>query len=144
MEASLTHLAGSQHEQQFVRGNWFSKQFWRQTRVKPWKLILVGGAILIAIALGVALGVYLSGGAPPSAPSNVTSNFTSTNATNGLFWFPPYPSTEIELARHLTNTTFNASICDINLLHHKATINTVPHNQGRKAICYFSAGIYEN
>ena len=123
---------------------------WRRTLVKSWKLLLLGAAILIAIALGVGLGVGLtnvrsSGSASSSSPSNFTSTNTSTDGTNGSFWSPTASTSwQIELAHPLTNTTFNASAYDIDMFDNNATTITTLHNQGRKAICYFSAGSYEN
>ncbi len=127
-----------------------SKGSWRQTRVKPWKLILLGAVILIATALGVGLSVGLtnggsSGGASSSSPSNIPSNNTSTDGTNGSFWSPtPSASWQIELAHPLTNVTFNESIYDIDMFDNNATTITKLHRLGRKVICYFSAGSFEN
>lgn len=127
-----------------------SKGFWRRTRIKTWKLALLGAAILIAIALGVGLGVGLTNGGSPgsassSSPSNITSTNTSANGTNGSFWSPTAcTSWQIELAHPLTDTTFNASVYDIDMFDNNATTITALHNQGRKVICYFSAGSYEN
>ena len=126
-----------------------SKGSWRQNLFKPWKLFLLGAAFLIAIALGVGLGVGLtnggsSGGALSSSPSNTSSNNISTDATNGLFWSPiTSTSWQIELAHPLSNVTFNASVYDIDMFDNNATTITTLHNQGRKVICYFSAGSYE-
>ena len=129
-----------------------SKGSWRKSCVKPWKLILVGGAILIAIALGVGLGVGLTNGgssgtssSASSSPSNITSNFTSANGTNGSFWSPTLSTSwQIELAHPLTNTTFNASVYDIDMFENNSTTIDGLHKQGRKVICYFSAGSFEN
>lgn len=129
-----------------------SKGYWRRTHVKMWKLLLLGAAILIAvaIALGVGLGVGLtnggsSGSAPSSSPSNTISINTSTDVTNGSFWSPTASTSwQIELAHPLTNTTFKASVYDIDMFDNNATTITTLHNQGRKVVCYFSAGSYEN
>ena len=127
-----------------------SKGSRRQTRVKPWILILLGAAILIATALGVGLGVGLTnggspGGASSSSPSNIPSKNISTDGTNGSFWSPtPSASWQIELAHPLTNVTFNASIYDIDMFDNNATTITKLHQLGRKVICYFSAGSFEN
>ena len=121
----------------------------RKTRSNPWKLYLLGAAILIAIALGVGLGVGLtngrsSGGASSSAPSNITSS-NVTHIANGSFWSPTTSTSwQIELAHPLINTTFNASVYDIDLFENNASIMTTLHDLGRRVICYFSAGSYEN
>ena len=115
-----------------------------------WIISLLVAAILIAIALGVGLGVGLAnGGSSDGVPSpsqlNITSQNISTGSVNGFFWSPvTNTSWQIELAHPLTNTTFNASIYDIDLFENNATTITRLHDQGRKVICYFSAGSYEN
>lgn len=53
-------------------------------------------------------------------------------------------SWQIELAHPLINTSFNASVYDIDMFDNNATTITTLYNQGRKVICYFSAGNYEN
>ena len=128
-----------------------SKISWRQTRLKPWKIFLLGAAILIAIGLGVGLGVGLtnggsSGGASlPASTSNITSNNASSGSTNSSLWSPTTSTSwQIELAHPLTNTTFNASVYDIDMFENNVTTITALHDQGRKVICYFSAGSYEN
>ena len=132
------------------KGN-YSKRSWRQTRVKPWKIFLLGAAILIAIGLGVGLGVGLTNGgsssstSSPTSTSNLTSNNTSTGGNNSSLWSPATSTSwQIELAHPLTNTTFNASVYDIDMFDNNVTTITALHNQGRKVICYFSAGSYEN
>ena len=120
-------------------------------RVKPWKLFLLGATFLIATGLGVGLGVGLTNGgssdgvSSPTSTSNFTSNNASTVRNNSSLWSPTTSTSwQIELAHPLTNTTFNASVYDIDLFENNiTTINTL-HNQGRRVICYFSAGSYEN
>lgn len=129
-----------------------SKQSWRRTSVKPWKVILLAAAILFqfATALGVGLGVGLtsggsSGDASTSSPSNSISIFTSTYGTNGSTWFPTSPTSwQIELAHPLTNTTFDALVYDIDIFDTNPNTMTTLHNQSRKVICDFSAGSFEN
>ena len=121
----------------------------RQSFVRSWTPFLLGAAILIAIALGVGLGVGLtnghsSGSASSSSPSNITSS-NGTRIANGSFWSPATSTSwQIELAHPLTNTTFDASVYDIDLFENNASIITTLHDQGRRVICYFSAGSYEN
>ena len=118
--------------------------------VKPWRLILVVAILIVAIALGVGLGIGLkgdgsSGDDSSSPPSSVASGNTSTNSTDGSFWSPTtITSWQIELAHPLTNTTFNATAYDIDMFENNATTISALHSQGRKVICYFSAGSYEN
>ncbi len=127
-----------------------SRGFLRQRRVKLWMVFLLAAAILVAIALGVGLGVGLtngglSSGASPSSSPNITSNITRIGGTNGSFWSPTTSTSwQIELAHPLTNTTFNASVYDIDMFENNASTIAALHSQGRKVICYFSAGSYEN
>ena len=127
-----------------------SKGPWHQKRLKRWKLSLLGAAILVAIGLGVGLGVGLTCGSsnsaasPSPSSSNITSSNTSVSGANSSFWSPtPSTSWQIELAHPLTNTTFNASVYDIDMFENNASTVSMLHNQGRKVICYFSAGSYE-
>ena len=120
-------------------------------RVKPWKLFLLGATFLIAIGLGVGLGVGLTNGgssseaSSPTSTTNFTSNNASTGRTNSSLWSPTTSTSwQIELAHPLTNTTFNASVYDIDLFENNITTITTLHDQGRRVICYFSAGSYED
>lgn len=116
------------------------KRFW----------IILGSVILvIAIALGVGLGVGLTrnggGGGGGSDDSPQPPPVNNTNATEGTFWKPEAgTSWQIVLEYALNDTTPDVAVYDIDLFTNpKSTIDNL-HSLGRKVICYFSAGSYEN
>lgn len=120
-----------------------SKRFWT---------LLAAGIILlvVAIGLGIGLGVGLSGGSGDdsgdggggsSAPLPPNNN---TNATSGEYWKPASGiSWQIVLQNPPTDTSLNVSVYDIDLFDNNASTISTLHAQGRKVICYFSAGSYE-
>lgn len=114
-----------------------SKLFW----------VLLGATLLVvAIALGVGLGVGLTqGGGNSSTPSTPSIPGNNTNATSGIFWKPSAgTSWQIILNNTVDDTSVNASVYDIDLFMNTPKIIADLHTLGRKVICYFSAGSYEN
>ncbi|HHD62950.1 MAG TPA: endo alpha-1,4 polygalactosaminidase [Desulfobulbaceae bacterium] len=66
---------------------------------------------------------------PPSSPS----------------WWRPSPGTSWQWQLSGTiDTSFNVRMYDIDLFDTPQTVIDTLHNKGRKVICYFSAGSYEN
>ncbi|PVH86642.1 glycoside hydrolase family 114 protein [Cadophora sp. DSE1049] len=128
-----------EHEMSIPQKSRFGKRFW----------IIVGSVILvIAIALGVGLGVGLtrnSGGGGGGDDSPQPPPVNNTNATEGTFWRPEAgTSWQIVLEYALNDTTPDVSVYDIDLFTNpKSTIDNL-HSLGRKVICYFSAGSYED
>lgn len=60
------------------------------------------------------------------------------------WWAPAVGTTwQIELINPLTNTSVNAAVYDIDLWDNGPSIISQLHSQGRKVICYYSAGTYE-
>ncbi|KAE8321057.1 glycoside hydrolase superfamily [Aspergillus sergii] len=116
---------------------------------KTWsgkKRMLIIGAIALVIALAIGLGVGLGvglnkgggedeGEVPPTTGGGVTT--AKWQPAVGTKW-------QIELLYALNDTSVDADIYDIDLFNNnKSTINDL-QKQGRKVICYFSAGSYEN
>ncbi|KAH6724668.1 putative endo alpha-1,4-polygalactosaminidase [Leptodontidium sp. MPI-SDFR-AT-0119] len=130
-----------EHEMSIPQKSRFGKRFW----------IILGSVILvIAIALGVGLGVGLTrnsggggGGGGDNSPQPPPVN--NTNATEGTFWRPEAgTSWQIVLQYALNDTTPDVAVYDIDLFTNpKSTIDNL-HSLGRKVICYFSAGSYED
>lgn len=117
---------------------------WKSWSTKK-KILILSGALLLAIGigLGVGLGLGLRGGdeghedeeRPPTHPP--TGNYTGWQPEVGTSW-------QIELLHPLRNASFDADVYDIDLeTNPKSTIADL-HSMGRKVICYFSAGTYEN
>ncbi|KAK0121554.1 hypothetical protein ONS95_009844 [Cadophora gregata] len=128
-----------EHEMSIPQKSRFGKRFW----------IIVGSVLLvIAIALGVGLGVGLtrnSGGGGGGDDSPQPPPVNNTNATEGTFWRPEAgTSWQIVLQYALNDTTPDVAVYDIDLFTNpKSTIDNL-HSLGRKVICYFSAGSYED
>lgn len=120
----------------------FSKRFW----------ILAGAlVVVVAIALGVGLGVGLrhgndgggdddSGDDDSPAPPQVTN----PQAIEGSFWRPDAGTTWQIVLQPIQDTSLNVSVYDIDLYSTDASLIAQLHQQGRKVICYFSAGSYED
>lgn len=68
-----------------------------------------------------------------------------TSVTPGALWQPAVGSTwQIVLEYSLNSTSYDASVYDIDLFDNSASTIAELHSLGRKVICYFSAGSYEN
>lgn len=99
--------------------------------------------IAIAVGLGVGIGIGLH---PNGNGGNEGSGGSGTPPGNTTVKWQPVVGTkwQIELLYALNNTSIDAAIYDIDLFDNpKTTIGNL-HSMGRKVICYFSAGTYEN
>ncbi|KAI9927823.1 hypothetical protein ASPWEDRAFT_41944 [Aspergillus wentii DTO 134E9] len=119
---------------------------------KAWttkKKIIVVGSILfvivaIAIGLGVGLGVGLGGG--EGEGSGEEGNAPKWNGTyTSAKWQPDVgTSWQIELLYTLNDTSVDADVYDIDLFNNNQSMIASLQSAGRKVICYFSAGSYED
>lgn len=135
-------MAGTLEESMALKGQ--AATGWKAWSVKKRMLIIGSVALVIALAigLGVGLGVGLhkggdddEGEVPPTSGGGVTT--AKWQPAVGTKW-------QIELLYALNDTSVDADIYDIDLFNNdKSTIDDL-HKQGRKVICYFSAGSYEN
>ncbi|CAN6649595.1 hypothetical protein TRVA0_024S00144 [Trichomonascus vanleenenianus] len=129
------------------------------------RLLIIGLPIAIvaalAIGLGVGLGVGLhrkhddseassepaaaSSSSAPAANSSSVSTTNSSSASTQKYWTPKVGTTwQIELLYPINDTAINVEVFDIDLFDTpKSTIDKL-HEDGRKVICYFSAGSYED
>ena len=115
-------------------------------------LVALGVLITVAvIALAVGLGVGLSrhgggggsGGSEPTQPSPPSN--TSTNSTSGPWWKPTVGvSWQYQLQESLNDTSSQVQVWDIDLFSNDPSTIDSLHRSGWNAICYFSAGSYEN
>lgn len=122
---------------------------WKSWSTKK-RLLVIGSVLLVivalAVGLGVGLGIGLGGGGggeeegggegeTPGGGGNVTT--AKWQPAVGTKW-------QIVLYYPLNDTSVDADIYDIDLFNNdKATLDAL-HKQGRKVICYFSAGSWEN
>jgi hypothetical protein len=133
-----------------------SKRYW---------IIGIAAFAVTALALGVGLGVGLTRkssshdsnasaapdqnlGIPSLTSTTPTSSLTSSSSSNPTakpIWQPHVEASwQIVLLNPLANLTVSASIFDIDLFTNNASTIASLHRLGRKVICYFSAGSYED
>jgi endo-alpha-1,4-polygalactosaminidase (GH114 family) len=93
-------------------------------------------ALSFLSSLSTALGSACA--APAAEPSTPA-------ASAGATWRPLAGATwQIVLDNPLDSTSFDASVYDIDMFDNTASTIDSLHSLGRKVICYFSAGSYEN
>ncbi|KAL2219314.1 putative endo alpha-1,4 polygalactosaminidase [Thermoascus aurantiacus ATCC 26904] len=118
-----------------VLGGW---RYWSTKKKITVASIFLLVIMALAIGLGVGLGIGLSRGGEEETPPPPTG-------TTPAKWQPAVGTTwQIELLYPLNDTAVDAEVYDIDLFNNnKSTIDKL-HQQGRKVICYFSAGSYED
>lgn len=129
---------------------------------RPWslrrKLLLGGlvGLIILGLALGLGLGLTIGrdngdddDGGSTTLPATTHSPLPSPNTT--FPWVPKVNDTWQIILSHPpiinssdTTTTPNVSIFDIDLFDTPTETIQKLHDLGKKVICYFSAGSYED
>ncbi|KAF2677034.1 glycoside hydrolase family 114 protein [Lentithecium fluviatile CBS 122367] len=131
----------------------------KQPASRPWslkrKLLLGGVAGLVILGLALGLGLGLTIGRQDDDNDNgddspVTTGSPLPTPTGSLPWRPsPTDTWQIVLQNNIildstaTSVTPNASVYDIDLFDTpKETIDKL-HALGKKVICYFSGGSYE-
>lgn len=103
--------------------------------------------VVLAVTLGLGLGVGLTRRLQSSSRRTSIAVPRDNNVVPaGTSWWSPNvgESWQIEIKYPLNETTANASVYDIDLLSNKPATITQLHALGRKVICYFSAGSYED
>jgi hypothetical protein len=89
----------------------------------------------------VDAGSSADAGQPVDAGSPADAGGSSGQTS---YWKPPsQTSWQIEIS-NTVDTSFNVAAYDIDLFDNAAAVMSGLHAQGRKVICYFSAGSYEN
>ncbi|KAJ5937333.1 hypothetical protein N7454_004633 [Penicillium verhagenii] len=121
------------------------------------KALIFGFVGLLIIALGVGLGVGLglglknsggdgeSGGSGNGGGSGSDNGNSTTGGNTTSIWRPEVGAKwQIELLYPLNDTSVDADIYDIDLFDSPNATITKLQGMGRKVICYFSAGTYED
>ncbi|KAL1968307.1 hypothetical protein VTN77DRAFT_2142 [Rasamsonia byssochlamydoides] len=109
-----------------------SRSRWRSWSTKT-KVLIISLVLFLIVALAIGLGVGLGIGLKRSPPPNTTT------------WQPQVrTSWQIELLYALNDTSVDAEVYDIDLFSNNASIIAQLQDAGRRVICYFSAGSYEN
>jgi hypothetical protein len=128
---------------------------WRSWSTR--KKFLAASLVLLVVAVGIGLGVGLGTrhrrgheeGSNPTSGGNTTAGNTTAS------WQPAVASTwQIELITKFNDSAIDVSfangtsglvdVYDIDLFYTDVETISKIHDSGRKVICYFSAGSYEN
>jgi Glycoside-hydrolase family GH114 len=141
MDDSMTHAKEEAKRASFERGGWMGYKHWPARRKILSVSLVLFTVVALAVGLGVGLGIGLnnnSGGETPlptpTSPPNVTAK-----------WQPSVGTTwQIELLYPLNDTSANVELYDIDLFSTSALMISQMHAAGRRVVCYFSAGSYEN
>lgn len=162
-EVSTTYQALDNNERE-------TRETSRKRKRKCLLITLIIASILVVAGLGVGLGIGLTrntgemmnnGGDTSYGPNTGMSSGTSTTsapipgstsiaydarlATSTSTWQPRVGSSwQIQIYGAITNLTVPADVFNIDLFDNTAENITQLHTFGRKVICYFSAGSYEN
>ncbi|KAL4810196.1 glycoside hydrolase superfamily [Aspergillus unguis] len=118
------------------------------TGFKAWtakkKALLITAILVFLIALGVGLGVGLGIGLH-HGNDNEGEGGDEGEGNNTETWQPAVgTSWQIVLRYALNDTSVDADVYDIDLFDNKKSTMDQLHSDGRKVICYFSAGTYED
>ncbi|KAL3422765.1 endo alpha-1,4 polygalactosaminidase precursor [Phlyctema vagabunda] len=123
---------------------------WQRHRTMFILSTIFTAVVIIGLPIGLALGLHDKHGShkPVSDTSNLPGLSTLTthnNTSNGTYWQPKAgTSWQIVLSTVLNDTSANVEVFDIDLFTNTAEKITELHKLGKKVICYFSAGSYEN
>jgi endo-alpha-1,4-polygalactosaminidase (GH114 family) len=126
----------------------------RESSRQRWSLrrkIIIGAAILLVIvALAVGLGVGLTvGGGSGSEGSGNNGTVTPPVSPNGTIptgiWKPVAGTTwNYELLNKVDPTSADSEVWDIDLFNNDEAAISSLQTAGKKVLCYFSAGSYED
>ncbi|WP_232293261.1 endo alpha-1,4 polygalactosaminidase [Stigmatella aurantiaca] len=119
-----------------------------------WKTLLCLAPLIPGTALVSACGGHeealpaMEPASPPSgspSPERPFQNTAPAETAATPAWWRPTPGTrwQIQLSGKL-NTGFNVPVYDVDLFDTPTATLTALKSQGRKVICYFSAGSYED
>ncbi|KAA8915497.1 hypothetical protein TRICI_002346 [Trichomonascus ciferrii] len=113
---------------------WFTKRW-----------LIVGGCALFVIIVGVGLGVGLGLGLRKGEDDGESLNLPNVgNSVSGNFWQPKLGTKwQIELLYPLNDTSPDVDVFDIDVFDNDKQIISDLQNYGKRVICYFSAGSYE-
>lgn len=119
------------------------------------KVIVITAMVSSIVALGVGLGAGLGVGLHHNHATSTTATATvsaapvatatATSTATGEYWQPTAGTTwQIELLYKLNDTSIDVQVYDIDLFDTGADQISSLQAAGRKVICYFSAGSWEN
>jgi endo-alpha-1,4-polygalactosaminidase (GH114 family) len=125
-----------------AQGGWWQR--WSLRR----KIVIGATVLLIIVAIAVGLGVGLMNGGSDSGGPGDGGNIPPP-APNGTIptgmWKPVAGTTwNYELLNPVDNVSADAEVWDIDLFNNDNKAIATLQAAGKKALCYFSAGSYEN
>jgi endo-alpha-1,4-polygalactosaminidase (GH114 family) len=136
--------AGHGRPRPAAQGGWWQR--WSLRR----KIVIGATVLLIIVAIAVGLGVGLMNGGsdsggpgdggdvpPPPTPPNGTTPTGIWKPVAGTTW-------NYELLNPVDNISADAEVWDIDLFNNDDNAIASLQAAGKKALCYFSAGSYEN
>ena len=140
-------MFGSNADQEKYRSTGRSS-WWQRWSLRR-KIILGATILLIVVGLAVGLGVGLTVGGSGDNGSEDNGNIPPPISPNGTIpigiWKPVAgTSWNYELRDTVNELSVGAEVWDIDLFNNNETVISSLHSAGRKVLCYFSAGSYEN
>lgn len=113
------------------------------------KIIVSFAVLLVLIALAVGLGVGLTLGGSGEEGSGNNENAPPSVSPNGTvpagIWKPAAGTTwNYELLNAVDDKSADAEVWDIDLFNNDETTISSLQSTGKKVLCYFSAGSYED
>ena len=123
------------------QGSWWQR--WSLNRKVIISIIVL--LVIIAIAVGVGVGLTLGGSDDdgdagrdePAPPSNGTRPAGIWKPAAGTTW-------NYKLLNAIEDTSVDAEVWDIDLFDNDEGVISSLQSQGKKVVCYFSAGSYED
>jgi endo-alpha-1,4-polygalactosaminidase (GH114 family) len=150
--SSAFQVVGSNADQEKY-GAGTRSSWWQRWSLR--RKIIVGALILlvlVAVAVGLGVGLTLGGGGGGSDNGGSGGNGNPPGppiSPNGTIpagiWKPVAGTTwNYELLNTVNDTSADAEVWDIDLVNNNQTVIDSLHSAGKRVLCYFSAGSYEN
>ncbi|RDW86667.1 endo alpha-1,4 polygalactosaminidase [Aspergillus mulundensis] len=121
---------------------------WKSWTAKKKALVLTSILVFIvavAVALGVGLGLGLNNDNDNDEDNNDNNTGGNNTTNNTNVWQPAVgTSWQIVLRYPLNDTSVDVDVYDIDLFDNEKEMMDELHADGRRVICYFSAGTYED
>ncbi|KAL9608412.1 MAG: hypothetical protein Q9167_006760 [Letrouitia subvulpina] len=121
----------------------FYRSMWSNRKT----FIVALSIIAVILGLSVGLGVGLTrhrDHASPTSGAEITSENSTAQVQTAAYWTPSNGTTwQIELDHSLSDTSPDVEVFDLDLFENSAATIANLRGRGKKVICYFSAGSYE-
>ncbi|KAL9046724.1 MAG: hypothetical protein Q9214_000511 [Letrouitia sp. 1 TL-2023] len=122
----------------FYRSIWSS----RRTSIVTLSIFIV--ILGLSVGLGVGLTRHRYHSRPPNSGAEIAPGNSTAQVQAPAYWTPPNGTTwHIELDHPLSDASPDVEAFDLDLFETTAATIAELHRRGKKVICYFSAGSYE-